>query len=152
MNATLHQSATATGVAAAPERRQPMIRPFPSAKKKIPATSWPTIHRNRPQQPRSSANFWPIFLSMKTHPPSWNPTAAIRSKLKPRRQQLTALTGGVRNGQQRTTCPVSLRSLYGDVIDFWGCFLFQISFACSIANVGANRFDPRPLFLMSSSL
>ena len=83
-----------------------MIRPFPSAKKKIPAASWPTIHRNRPQKQLSSADFWPISRSMKTHPPSWNPTAAIRPKLKPRRQQLTALTGGVRNGQRRTTCPV----------------------------------------------
>ena len=93
-NATSVGTAAATGVAAAtgkkshppPERRQPMIRhSSPSAKKKkkisIPAASWPTINRNRPQQPRSSANFWPTSRSMKTHPPCWNPTAAIRSKL-----------------------------------------------------------------------
>ena len=88
-NATSVGTAAATGVAAAtgkkshppPERRQPMIRhSSPSAKKKkkisIPAASWPTINRNRPQQPRSSANFWLISLSMKMHPPCWNPTAA----------------------------------------------------------------------------
>ena len=112
---TAAAAAAATGAAVAlkyqpPERRQPMIRPFPSAKKKtIPAASWPTINRNRPQKQISSANFWPTSRSMKTHPPCWNPTAAIRLKtyiaaaaaaaanaeaLFRQPQQLTAVTGG----------------------------------------------------------
>ena len=95
------------GVASAPEHRQPMICPSPSAKKKtIPAASWPTINRNRPRiSSDARTRLWRPSM------PPKRPTSPSSTRIGTRQQ---------RRGERRQ--PADQHKNSGRIFGRWGVY------------------------------